>query len=484
MADLYTSVAQYIARHDLLADGQRVLVGVSGGVDSMVCLAVLRALGYDVTAFHVNYGLRTGADADEALVRRWCEGKTPSVPLRVARLDAERQADATGTSLQAAARRLRYDAFASYAQQHDIDAVAVGHHQDDQAETVLLNLLRGSGPEGLAGMPPSRRLAKTGVRLIRPLLGLDRDTIRAYAEQQDIPWRTDPSNEDPAYDRSFLHTDILPRLDERFGGTSTTLARTADLLREYVDDLLRPALESTLTQQYDDCDPGGRLRIEQLRTAPSVWRRRVLLAALERALPHASRTAAVAGELEGLLEAQVGRRIDVSTGTVWRERKTLRFVPSDAASTLKEPVPVPWGEDVPLPQGTFRLDPLDVVPDSLDAGTPYVAYADLDCLPDPLALRPWREGDRLQPLGMQGTKSVSDLLTDAHVPPHCRPHVCVLTTPEHVAWVLGHRLDHRVRIRPETERVARLRWRPHENTPHDCISPPVRDRLPLSSPSF
>jgi tRNA(Ile)-lysidine synthase len=484
MSDFPTSVARFIAQHGLLRDGQRVLVGVSGGVDSMVCLALLHRLGYDVTAFHVNYGLREGADADEALVRRWCERCSPPVPLHTERLDARERADATGASLQAVARRLRYDALAGYARQHNIDAVAVGHHQDDQAETVLLNLLRGSGPEGLAGMPPARTLAQSDVRLVRPLLETSRRTIQAYAEQQDIPWRTDPSNDDPAYDRGVLRTEILPRLNDRFDGASTTLARTAGLLREYVDDLLRPALESALAQHYEHCHAGGRLRIGPLRTAPSVWRRRVLLAALERALPEASRTAAVAEELEGLLEGQVGRRIEVTSGTVWRERRCLRFVPVGSRAEDDAPVPVPWGADVPLPQGTVRLDPLDTVPDSLDTGTPYAAYVDLDRLADPLAVRPWREGDRIQPLGMQGTKTVSDLLTDAKVPPHCRPHICVLTTPDHLAWVIGHRLDHRVRVRPSTERAARLRWHPHENTPHDCISPSVRDRLPLSSSSF
>ena len=134
------------------------------------------------------------------------------------------------------------------------------------------------------------------------------------------------------------------------------------------------------------------------------------------------------------------------------------------------PVPVPWVQDVSVPQGTLRVDPLDERPETLDAGTPNVEYADADRLVDPLALRTWREGDRIRPLGLDGHALVSDLLTDAKVPPHRRSGVCLLCTAEHPAWVVGHRLDHRVRVRPGTTTVARLTWRPREKASDDCTS--------------
>jgi len=477
-SEFVDTVARFIERHELLPEESRVLVGVSGGADSMVCLAVLRRLGYDVCALHFNYGLREGADADEALVQNWCDGQSPEVPLRVVQRDAEARADTRNESLQEAARHLRYDALAEHSTQIDAVAVATGHHRDDQAETLLLNLLRGSGPEGLAGMPPSRPLERaTNVSLVRPLLSVSRAEIEAYAEDAVVPWRTDPTNQDPAYDRATVREKLVPLLQKHFSQIPEKLSRTAALMREYVDHTLMPSLEDRLDRCYVDKKTGATLLVDPLREEPSVWRRRLILAALERVLPEAPQSAAFAEEAEHLVDAQVGRRVETAGGTIWREREALRFVPADAApESVWPPVPVLWGEDVPLPGGTLRIDPIEERPDTLDSGTPNVEYVDADRLVDPLAVRTWKEGDRIKPLGLDGTKSVSDLLTEAKVPPHRRAGVCVLTTDEHMAWVVGHRLDHRMRVRTDTEQVARLSWhpddprKPHEKTSDDCIS--------------
>ena len=472
------SVARFIERHELLVDEGRVLVGVSGGADSMVCLAVLQELGYDLHALHVNYGLREGADEDEALVRDWCAGQSPEILLRVLQKNATARADIHNESLQEAARGLRYEALAAHAARIDADAVAVGHHRDDQAETLLLNLLRGSGPEGLAGMPPSRPLQQaTDVSLVRPLLCVSRAEVETYAEETGVPWRRDPTNADPDYDRAFLRTEVIPLLQERFPDASNALSRAAELMREYVEETLTPALEERLDRCYVDCEAGGKLVLDPLRAESSVWRRRLILAALERTCPEAPQSAAFAEEVESLIDAEVGRRVEAAGGTIWRERDRLRFVPVEAEpEEVWPPIPVPWGEDVPLPCGVLRIDPLDAVPDNLDTGTANVEYVDADRLVDPMDVRTWKEGDRLQPLGLDGTKLVSDLLTEEKVPPHRRSGVLVLNTDEHMAWVIGHRLDHRMRVRPSTENIARLSWEPggarqsHEKTSDDCNS--------------
>lgn len=465
------TVAEFIERHDLLPEGARVLVGVSGGADSMVCLALLHRLGYDVQALHVNYGLREGANADEALVRDWCLEQTPSVPIAVEYLDAKARADAEDESLQEAARKLRYNALATRAETIEAQAVATGHHRDDQVETLLLNLVRGSGPEGLAGMPPSRALQPASeVRLFRPLLAVDRVAIEAFAEAEGIPWRTDPTNRSLDYDRGVVRTKILPILADHFEGVPETLARSAELMREYVDHTLTPALNDRLEQAWTDCPAGGWLSLDGFQDEPAVWRRRLLLEALRRSLPEAPQTYAVADQLDALIEAQVGRRVEVGSGTVWREREGLRFLPDEAVPRDVPPTPVSWGESITLPQGTLTVDCLDEAPESLDPETPTVAFADADRLGTSLEVRSWRDGDRFQPLGMEGTKLVSTFLTDAQVPPHRRKAVCVLCTPDHIAWVIGYRLDHRVRIRSTTERFARLRLRPHEKPSDNCHS--------------
>jgi len=469
---LVDRAADTIARHDLLDEGERGVVGVSGGVDSMVVLAVLRRLEYEVHALHANYGLREGADADEALVRRWCSSRSPEIPLRVVSLDAERRASDYDESLQEAARVLRYEALGTYAEQIDAGAVAVGHHRDDQAETLLLNLLRGAGPEGLAGMPPRRPLqASPSASLIRPLLDASREQIRRFAEAEGIPWREDPSNRDSSYDRARLRTEIMPLLQEKFPGAADSLARAARHVRAYVEETLTPALEERLEASYEPCGDGGRLTLAGLRDGAPVWQHRLILAALERALPEAPQTTAFAREVAALVDAQVGRRVEGGGGTVWRTRRGLRFLPPGATPSLSSPVSVPIGEAVTVESGTIRVEENVAVPDSLSETPPTVEYVDADCLTEPLILRPWEEGDRIRPLGLGGTKLVSDVLTDEQVPPHRREAACVLLVGERPAWIVGHRLDHRMRIRPSTTRAARLAWHPREKPSDDCNSP-------------
>jgi len=459
---LIDTVAAFSEQHALLNE-EPVLVAVSGGADSMTCLSVLRQLGVDVHAFHANYGLRKGAEKDEALVADWCAGQQPPVPLRTVSVDAKARAAARDESLQEAARRLRYDALADHAAEIEASAVATGHHRDDQAETLLLNLLRGSGPEGLAGMRPARPLqAAPSVSLVRPLLKVSRDDIEAYAEATDLPWRTDPTNRSLDYDRGVLRTEILPRLESHFEGATETLARSAGLMQEYVDQALRPALQQRMNRVYTDCDPGGALSVEALQEAPPVWRRRLLLEALRRTLPAAPYSRAVGEELEALVDAQVGARVELGSGTIWRERDRVRFVPNAAVPAPQSPTPVEWETPVSIPQGELWVEHCGERPASLDAGTPRVVYADAGRLGTALTVRPWASGDRIQPLGLDGTKPVSDLLTDNQVPPHKRSRVSVLCSDARIAWVVGYRLDHRVRVRPDTDRVARLVLRPRE----------------------
>lgn len=469
-------VRQFIAEHDLMAPGAAVLVGVSGGVDSVVLLHLLGRLGYGVTAVHVNYGLRgAAAEADEAFVRTYCAEQ--QVPLHVAHVDTPAHAEAHGQSIQEAARELRYDLFARRAAEAGIRQVAVGHHRDDQAETVLLNLFRGSGPEGLAGMPARRPLDAAGrVDLVRPLLAVRRADVEAYAAAEGLAWRTDASNASLKYRRGAVREAILPAVVEHFGAAAVDhIARAADYLRAYVEADLRGTVDEALARYGREEEEGGSLDVAGLRGLPEVWRGRVILEALRRWLPGVGPEAAAVAAVAALLEAQPGRRVGFGTGTVWRARGRLRFVPpaaEGAGTAVRIDAPAPGEEQaVPLPEGTLRLALLAAPPARLDGGTPHLAYLDADRLVWPLTVRPWAPGDRFQPLGLMRrdaagrpvaqTKKVSDLLTDEKVPVHRRHAVRVLCSAGAIAWVVGHRISHAHRVRPDTRRVLRLRFEPH-----------------------
>lgn len=461
-ASLLDQVDRFIRENDLLAPGELVLVGLSGGVDSIVLAHVLHRLGFEVHAAHVNYGLRGEAsDDDEAFVRTWCREQTPPLPIDVVHLDAKARAEAEDQSLQEAARDLRYRYFAERAQECSLTRVAVGHHRDDQAETLLLNLVRGSGLGGLAGMAPTRPMRfDANCMLIRPLLPIGREAIEAYAREQDLAWRTDASNRSRAYRRNVIRHEVLPLIEEHFEGATENIAQAADRVRSYLENTVQVALQKRFNRVSSECEAGGQLDIERLCKEPPVWRQRLILEALARWLPEAPRRASVAESVEALLDAQVGRRVELPGGVVWRERDALRIVPTSAHPERVAPRTVPWNTPVDVPGGTVQIERLPDVPEALDSGSPHVAVADADRLDMPLAVRSWQPGDRIRPLGMSGTKTVSDLLTDEQVPPHERPGVLVLCAGERIVWVVGHRLAHDVRIRPETTRAARLAYQP------------------------
>ncbi len=438
---------EFVTGRGLLAEGARVVVGVSGGVDSVVLLHLLREGGFAPVVAHVNYGLRGAeADADEALVRMLCERW--DVPLWV------RQAEIEG-SVQAAARAARYAFFGEVAAEVSALAVATGHHRDDQAETLLLNLFRGAGPVGLAGIPVRRPLAPgSRIEVVRPLLWASREETEGYARARGLPWREDASNQSSAYRRNVLRREVLPLLETHFGeGVGARIAHTADLVREALD--AGAALVPTeLFEAAAEAVPGGwALRLDGLEAQPPPVQRGVLLEALRRGAPGVPRSAAAVREVEALLAAQPGRRVAWPGATVWRTRAHLVF--ETAAAVEAFAVEVQPGETV-TPLGTLRVEMLDAMPEAFD-GSPEVEVVDAERLRFPLVLRPWQAGDGLRPLGIAGRKKVSDLLTDCRVPSYRRARALVLLSGEEVVWVVGHRLG-AAAVGPETRRAARLTW--------------------------
>lgn len=471
-------VQSFLARYAPGPPMPRILVGTSGGVDSCVLLHVLCRLGVDCGAAHVNYGLRgADAEADEMFVRARCE--QAGVPLRVKRCTA---ADwPAGLSAQDAARRIRYAFFAAVAEEEGFTHVAVAHHRDDQAETLLLHLFRGSGLEGLAAMPPVRALeAGSPVQLIRPLLTASRAEIEAFARTHDVSWRQDVGNRNPTYRRTVIRETILPLVETHFPGATAHLAGAATRLRGYLEATIARELPERWAACARPASGGGSLLLAPLAAQPPVWQGRLLLEALARWLPGVPRSAAAAATVGALQQAQTGRRVAWPNGIVWRERDRLVFQvppgPPAACVTLLAP-----GDQAVTPGGVVSVTLLEERPATLDIGTDHRVLADADRLTWPLVLRPWQAGDTLVPLGMTGHKRVSDLLTDRKVPASERGQTCVLCSGTEVVWVVGHRLSETVRVRPETTRVVVFHLAPEASGRTDAETPYLAP-LPSDSP--
>jgi tRNA(Ile)-lysidine synthase len=292
-------------------------------------------------------------------------------------------------------------------------------------------------------------------------LAVGRAEIAAYAEAEGLSWREDESNRDARFKRAALRRDVLPALEEHFPGAANRLARSAGLMRRYVDEALRPEL----ARRFEQAARGERdaaLSVDALRDAPPVWRGRLLLEGLRRWCPGAPRTQAVAGELEALLDAQPGRRVDFGAGRVWRERGVLRFARAreEEGPEDRKPQALAPGRPVRWRGGTLRAERRAAPPESLEVDDPRVAVLDAEAVDCPLTARPWRPGDRFQPLGMSATKLVSDLLTDAKVPPSERLLARVVCSGDAIVWVVGHRLAEPAKVRPSTSHTLRLTFEP------------------------
>ena len=424
-------------RHGLAACGvgaeERLLVAVSGGVDSVVLLHLLAEAGQPLVAAHVDHGLRADAAADGEMVDAVCQRLgVPHVRLAVT---------VEPGNVQDRARAARYAALADAARQHGCAAVATGHTATDQAETVLMALVRGAGLRGLAGMPRRRPLAE-GVDLVRPLLDVSRAEVEGYAARYGLEWREDPSNQLDVFRRNRLRRSMMEALRAEGGDeTDRRIAAAAGYARSGL---------GVVTNQLDAVVVADRqLSLAGLATLAGDARRAVLAEAVARWAPEAPRSQALVDRLAALVEAPVGTCVESGGLRAWRQRDALRF---------------DTGEETSGPAGTLVVTPLPSVPSAFDGG-PWTETVDADRAAD-VRVRPWRDGDRIRPLGLGGSQLVSDLLRQRGVARPDRAAVPVVVPRDEAAssqrggvlWVVGHRLAASVAVGPETTRAARWSW--------------------------
>lgn len=427
-----------IERHALAAPGEPLWVAVSGGVDSMVLLHLLRALGHPCHVAHVDHGLRGEASAgDRAFVEAYCAKER--IPFSTTSVDVKGRCASTGESTQMAARALRLQWLMQRAAAGP-DKVATAHHSDDAVETWLMGLMQGVGARGWGGIPVQR------FPFIRPLLDVRRSEILAYAEAHQVPWRDDASNTDTKYLRNHVRHDVLPLLEERRPGTFRNLERTMRLGRE-VDRLVNGAVVDALAGLVPDNE--GRLRVPfQCVRGPSP-----LLV-----LHHLLREKGFhPDQFDGMLEAMEAHR----TGAVFhagahrvlidREELVVFVARNERPSwVIRDDLLVP--EDAPIALTRSIASDIDT------SATAATAWLDADHLAFPLALRPWQEGDRMRPAGMNGSKLISDILIDAKVPMDRKAHTYVLAQGDRIIWLCGLRLAEGMKAGPTTERVLRFQW--------------------------
>lgn len=452
-----------IRGRELFDRGQHLLVAVSGGPDSIALLSLLHRLRQSwrltLTAVHCNYGLRgTESEGDQEFVDTMC--RRLEIPLHVRRLDV--CARARGTSLQAAARELRYGAMMETAQKCGADRIAVGHTADDQAETVLLWMLRGAGLSGLSGMPAGRN----GV-IVRPLYETRRRDILAYLHSEGVPYRMDSSNDKPLYLRNRIRQDIIPALQRVSPSAVEALCRLADICGEddrYLDEQVAAQCERWISRLSDGSRSIDRLFLRQL---PRAAQRRVVRN-LWRQSDARHRSPSI-HSVERLLRIVAGRTtvsdVAISPAGVTVERDCVRFSapnprnPSHdrpcrtGPTVLAVPGQLIWEETEQLIRAR-RLPRTHIQEPARDRSRIVV---DADRLSEPLVVRAWEPGDRFCPLGMNGrSKKLQDYFTDLKVSGEDRRRIPVIAAPEGIVWIVGYRQDGRWSADEATERCLVL----------------------------
>jgi tRNA(Ile)-lysidine synthase len=426
----------HINRHTLCKTTDKILVAVSGGLDSTVMFHLLKDAGFRIAATHCNFQLRgADSDADEEFVRDLC--RQFKVPVYVQRFDTAEDATRRGISIQMAARDLRYNFFQETAKSHSMDHIATAHHFNDVIETVFLNVVRGTGMDGLRGIAPKKD------NIIRPLLFATRQMILEYARKQNIEWREDASNSTSDYQRNFLRHQVIPKLvemnpgfEESFRQTHERLTGARSFALEYIGSI---KLSAVLASDEDSIT----LDIRKIQSAPAPA---VLLWELikELGFSYDQCCKVVEDHQPGKLFFSASHQLLVDRTKYFVEKKQEHDVQSQSIENGQRvaangPVTLVLREVL---QKDFTLN--------RDSS---VAQLDADRLNFPMLWRKWQAGDYFIPLGMRSEKKVSDFLIDLKVPFNTKADITVLESAGEVVWIVGHRINERYKVTEATKRV-------------------------------
>ena len=439
---MITEFKRYIEAEDLCSFGERILLAVSGGVDSVVMAHLFAEAGYGCAIAHCNFQLRgVDSDADEEFVRSLAGSL--EMPVYVKRFDVDREVEEKGISVQMAARELRYIWFEKLAEQHGYEAIATAHNTNDSVETVLLNLSRGTGIRGLTGIP-----SRNG-KVIRPLLFASRKEIETYAENRHLAFREDSSNRETKYQRNKIRHDVIPAMEQINPGFINTMAGNMKRLED-ATAIFSHAVEQVREAIFEMGTEGIRIHIDQLNrlTPLQTW--------LYELFSPFGFTRSQCEGIEQILEAAPGKRSISSTHQLYKDRDQLILVKSKAESFERYYLDRPEKNSLlPFSMDVEVMDRLELGEIPRDRNT---ACLDYDTIPFPLTIRHWLHGDYFYPLGMDQIKKLSDFFVDQKVPVPEKERIWILATGRKIVWIMGHRIDNRFRITDQTKRVLLLRF--------------------------
>ena len=448
----------YINRYNLIAEGDKLILALSGGIDSRVLADLLLKTKVEFVVAHCNFHLRgEESDGDEQFVRKFAEKN--SIPCYVKHFETEKYAVEQGISIEMAARDLRYAWFEQLRQQLSYDKIAVAHHADDQAETFFINLLRGAGLNGLEGMKP-----QNGV-IIRPLLWASREQIQQYAIENQIFWKEDHTNAENVYLRNKVRNQLLPVFDELQAEARQGLYKSLEHLASE-NELYRELLKEKLAQIVEQNGDVQRLpysvflvcfvprndakRLSEAKAPELVEGPGYSFQLLFEWLRQYGFNTDQCRFIFETMNTGIGNKYFSSTHQLIIGRDDLQL--SEIKAVENEEVQIGVGEDVIVLPIHLCFSKLEKTPDFVIDKSSDVAQLDFDKLKFPLTLRHWRHGDRFHPLGMKGSKLLSDFFVDQKFTEWQKRNVWLLVSADdEIFWVVGYRIDERFKLTDSTK---------------------------------
>ena len=448
---LYEAFKRFVQTEGLIQRSCRVLAAVSGGIDSVTLLDLLFRLSdewdLNLGILHVNHQLRgREANGDERFVEALA--KRYDVTVHVARVKTKEESVRKKVSIQEAARHLRYAFFVTKKSELGADVVATAHTANDNAETMLLNFLRGTGIDGIAGIPIHRQ----DDDIVRPLLFATRQEIAAYAKERRLKFREDSSNRSDKYTRNFLRRKILPLLEKRINPSVVrTLSRSSEIFRDCADFLAGCVNQASLLSVFEQ---GGEVHIakDALRKQHAYVRQMIVHNTLLRqgVEPTAERVTSVLS----LLDGEKGSRVDCGDG--WRGESSSQHIVLARRSSATD---FSYCLDA---EGTVAHDFFSLsvrkcsnVPNKLGTDSS-IEYVDARKVQFPLHIRSWKEGDSFVPLGMKHRKKVSDFFVDLKISRSEKNRIPIVESNGNIVWVAGCRIDDRYKITSSSSEAYQL----------------------------
>lgn len=438
-----------VSKNNLFQQKDRLLLAVSGGIDSVVLCELCKQANYSFIIAHCNFRLRgEESERDEQFVRDL--GKRYKVEVLVKKFDTEKYAKQNKVSIQVAARELRYAWFNELLTHNpypdsyqDItpNYLLTAHHLDDNIETMLMNLFKGTGISGLRGMLP-----KQG-KIIRPLLFAKKEELAAFAREHELKWVEDSSNESAKYSRNYIRHQIVPLIEKIYPEAENNLADNLQRFRE-TEELYRQAIE--LHKQKLVEKNGNEFHIPVLKLKKTSPLHTIVYEIVKDFGFHTAQV----NEIIGLMDSETGKYISSTSHRIIKNRTWLIIAPlatGKAGSILIEA----GIKDVPFAVGNLQLKTLTTHDSPLTTHNS-IALLNVAEIKFPLLLRKWNQGDYFYPLGMKKKKKLARFFIDQKLSKTEKEKVWVLEMDKKIVWVVGHRIDERFKITDKTEKVLKI----------------------------